>query len=78
MPTVLRVGGFRFFFYSSDRNEPPHIHVEKDNNTAKFWLIPIRLQESHGFSRKEINKILSIIEENIELLLRRWNEYFGN
>jgi hypothetical protein len=78
MPTVLRVGGFRFFFYSSDRNEPPHIHVEKDNNTAKFWLTPIRLQDSHGFSRKELNKILSIIEENIELILGRWNEYFDN
>ena len=78
MPTVLRIDGFRFFFYSSDRQEPIHIHVEKEGNAAKFWLIPIRLQESHGFSRKDLNKILKIIKNNEELLLRSWDEYFGD
>jgi len=78
MPTVLRINGFRFFFYSSDRNEPMHIHVEKENNTAKYWITPIRLQEGHGFSRKELNEILKIIKENRELIVRRWNEYFDN
>lgn len=78
MPTILRVDGYRLFFYSSDRSEPLHIHVEKDDNTAKFWLFPIRLQASHGFSRREINKILKIIEENHEFIERSWNEYFNN
>jgi len=78
MPTVLNIDGFRFFFYSSDWKEPIHIHVEKDNNTAKIWLNPKRLQRSHGFSRKEINRILNIIEENYEIIERCWNEFFKN
>ena len=60
MPTVLRIDGFRFFFYSSDNPEPPHVHVEKDDNSAKIWIDPIRLQDSHGFSRTDIGKILKI------------------
>ena len=46
MPTVLRVGPYRFFFYASDRREPPHIHVERDDKVAKFWLQPVRLERS--------------------------------
>src|SRR5262245_28222245 len=56
MPTVLRSGPYRFFFYSGDGNEPPHVHVERDDCEAKFWLDPVRLAHSHGFSRKEINR----------------------
>ncbi|MDE0213947.1 MAG: DUF4160 domain-containing protein, partial [Deltaproteobacteria bacterium] len=53
MPTVLRQGPYRFFFYSSDGQEPPHVHVEGDNDVAKFLLEPIRLQEAGGFRRAE-------------------------
>ncbi len=78
MPTVLRVGSYRFFFYSGDRNEPIHIHVESENNIAKVWLDPIRLQNSGGFSRSGINKILSIIFEHQKELVEAWNDYFSN
>jgi hypothetical protein len=78
MPTVLRSGPYRFFFYAGDRNELPHIHVERDDNKAKFWLGPVTLQNSGGFSRKEINKILKLVEENQEHLLRSWDEYFND
>lgn len=77
MPTVLRFGSYRFFFYAGDRDEPPHIHVERDNNRAKFWLEPVRLQNSGGFGRTEINRIQRIIEENRSDLLRSWNEDFN-
>lgn len=76
MPTVLRIGPYRFFFYAGDRSEPPHIHVEHNNNKAKFWLDPVRLQSSGEFSRKEINQIQKLVEENQKHLLRNWNEYF--
>ena len=76
MPTVLRIGPYRFFFYAAERNEPPHIHVERDDNTAKFWLDPVRLQRSGGFSRTEINRIQELIKEYEERLLRNWDEYF--
>jgi hypothetical protein len=76
MPTVLRVGPYRFFFYASDRQEPPHVHVERDDKVAKFWLQPVRLEGSGGFSRREINRIQKLVEKNVEKLLRCWNEYF--
>ena len=77
MPTVLRSGPYRFFFYAGDRDEPPHIHIERDDDKAKFWLEPVRLQNSGGFSRTEINRIQKLVEENRDDLLRSWNEYFN-
>ncbi len=78
MPTVLNIGSYRFFFYSSDQNEPPHIHVERDNHLAKFWLQPVRLQNSGGFKRKELNRIQELVEENQERFVEVWNEHFGD
>jgi hypothetical protein len=77
MPTVLRSGPYRFFFYAGDRDEPQHVHVERDDNKAKFWLNPARLQNSGGFSRMEINRVQKLVEENQEDLLRSWDEYFN-
>ena len=77
MPTVLRDGPYRFFFYSGDRDEPPHVHVERDDCEAKFWLDPVRLERSRGFSGKEINQIRAIIDGSRQDLLDRWNEYFN-
>jgi len=77
MPTVLRIGSYRFFFYAGDRDEPYHIHVEGDENIAKFWLDPIRLQYSSGFNRGEITKIEKIIKEHHSKLLEAWNDYFS-
>jgi uncharacterized protein DUF4160 len=78
MPTVLRAGPYRFFFYAGDREEPPHIHIERDDNTAKFWLDQVRLRESRGFSRIEIRRLQKVVEDKQEQLLRSWHEYFGD
>jgi len=78
MPTVRIEGPYRFFFYSGDGNEPAHIHIERGNMKAKFWLSPVRLQNSGGFSRSEINRIQRLVEENRESLLRGWNEFFSD
>lgn len=78
MPTVLRSGPYRFFFYAGDRDEPQHIHVERDDKIAKFWLSPVRLQNSGGFNRGEINRILKILIEHQTQLTEAWNEYFGH
>jgi hypothetical protein len=77
MPTALKTGPYRFFFYASDRDEPHHIHVERDDKVAKFWLDPIRLQNSYGFNRQEINRIQDIIQEHQKHLMEAWNDYFG-
>ena len=78
MPTIIRIGPYRFFFYTGDRDEPQHIHVERDDKIAKFWLNPIRLQSSGGFSRNEIIRIQQIIQEHQIQLIEVWNEYFGS
>ncbi|HEY3394091.1 MAG TPA: DUF4160 domain-containing protein [Lacipirellulaceae bacterium] len=77
MPTVLRSGPYRFFFYAGDRDEPPHIHVERDDNEAKFWLDPVRLQKSIGFARSELRRIERLVAENRQMLLDGWNEFFN-
>ena len=77
MPTILRIGPYRFFFYAGDRDEPLHVHVERDENVAKFWLNPIRLQSSGGFARREINRIHQLIMEHQDKLVEEWHEYFG-
>jgi hypothetical protein len=77
MPTVLRIESYRFFFYAGDRDEPPHVHIEGDDKIAKFWLEPVRLQTSGGFSRTEITRLHKLVEQNREHLLRQWNDYFG-
>lgn len=78
MPTVIKIRGYRFFFYSTDKEEPPHIHVEKDDRVAKFWLLPVRLQSSGGFSRAEINKIYKIVLKYERKLVEAWDEYFSD
>ena len=78
MPTILRDGTYRFFFYSSDRGEPPHVHIERETRGAKFWLKPVRLQQSRGFGRPEINRLEKLVKEQQEHLLRAWDEFFGN
>ena len=75
MPTVLRVGPYRFFFYAGDKDEPLHIHVERDDKVAKFWVDPVRLQRGRGFGRTEIAKIRKIIEQNRTKLMEAWDEY---
>jgi hypothetical protein len=69
MPTVLRVVPYRCFFYAGDREEPPHIHVERDDNIAKFWLEPVRLQNSGGYNRREIDRVRRLIEDNQQSIL---------
>jgi hypothetical protein len=76
MPTVLRSGPYRFFFYSNDREEPPHVHVERDENRAKFWLDPVRLSDSGGFGRMEINRLSKLVIEEESFFLRAWHEFF--
>ena len=78
MPTIMRVGPYRFFFYASDREEPVHVHVERDAELAKFWLIPVRLQHSVGFGRSELVKVENLVTEHSEVIVEAWNDYFTN
>ena len=77
MPTVLRVGPYRFFFVSLDRGEPPHVHVQRENRVAKFWLDPVALQRAGGYTRPELNLIAAKVHEHRDALLESWYEFFG-
>jgi len=77
MPTVLRVSGFRFFFYSLEGSEPAHIHVEHGDNTAKFWLEPVSVAESRGFRSHQLNRIRLMVIENRVRFLEAWNGHFS-
>jgi len=77
MPTVLRIRGFRFFFFSLEGNEPPHIHIEQWERFAKFWLDPISLVKSRGFRSGELSEIQRIVEEQQDFLMEKWNDYFS-
>ena len=77
MPTVLRSGPYRFFFYAGDRNEPAHVHVEHEKHKAKFWLDPVRLAQSGGFRGHELNHLQRLIQQNRQQLLNSWDEYLN-
>ncbi|MBK1630836.1 hypothetical protein CKO31_08785 [Thiohalocapsa halophila] len=78
MPTILRAGPYRFFFYAGDGGEPVHVHIERDDKVAKFWLDPIRLQNTGGFTRAELRRIRSIITAHQATLVEGWHEFFGD
>jgi hypothetical protein len=76
-PVILRVGPYRLYFYSHEPNEPPHVHVDRDEESAKFWLSPVGLAYNLGFSPNELRRIEAIVTENQQLLLEAWYGYFG-
>ena len=77
MPTVLRVDRFRFYFFSNELQEPPHIHVKAGGQQAKFWLVPIQLAANYGFNVRELGDIRRIIQDHVDELLGAWNDHFG-
>jgi hypothetical protein len=77
VPTVLRIGPFRFHFYSDERNEPPHIHVESPDGECKFWLAPIRLARNKGVTPRDLRTIEKLVYEHATLLKEKWDEIHG-
>jgi hypothetical protein len=77
MPRLFHEGPYRFFFYSDEGSEPPHVHVQRDDMVAKFWLVPVSLQGSGGFNRSEISRIRAIVVDRQEQLIEAWHDYFG-
>lgn len=81
MPVVLRIKGYRVWFYEADLNEPPHVHVGKAGNEAKFWMTPIALAKARGFHEHELNEIRRMLMENQGEIIAAWhkeNEKHGN
>jgi len=77
MPEVLRARGVRFFFFSREGHEPPHIHVERAEKYAKFWLEPVELAESRAFRSHELTEVRKMVEDHQEEFILAWNEHFS-
>ncbi|MEN8174045.1 MAG: DUF4160 domain-containing protein [Chloroflexota bacterium] len=77
MPTVLRIGPYRFYFYSHEPNEPPHVHVDRDNLSAKFWLGSVQLARNIGFPPQELSRLEKMVKDHQEELMEKWNGYFS-
>lgn len=80
MPTVLRFGPYRFFFFSNENGEPAHIHIhiQREKMLAKFWLKPVALASSTRFAPKELRKLEQLVVENRDTFLEAWNGYFSS
>lgn len=76
MPTVLQVGPYSFIFFSSDRGEPPHIHVKRDRQLAKFWLNPVQLAKNRGFKDHELRDAARLVQQYEQDFLEAWHDYF--
>ena len=76
MPNVFRIGPYKFYFYSHDLREPPHIHVDRDKQSAKFWLTPVALAYNLGFRPHELRTIERLINKHRDTLLEGWNDNF--
>ncbi len=78
MPTLFTINGYRFFFFSNEGSEPIHVHIEKNEKYAKFWLYPVSLARNKRFISSELNTILNIISKRSAEIEEKWNEYFNN
>jgi hypothetical protein len=76
VPTILMVGPYRMYFYSHEPNEPPHVHIDRDEQSAKFWLDKVALARNLGFGPAELRRVHRLVAENRALLLEKWNERF--
>lgn len=78
MPTVYRYGGYRFFFYSNEGSERPHIHIQRGEDVAKFWLTPeVERVDSFGMNSHELAKLESVVRSKRTFLERKWHDFFG-
>jgi hypothetical protein len=77
MPAVLRLGRFRFFFFSNEGQEPAHIHAKAGDDEAKFWLVPVQLAVNYGFNARELSRIQRLVGKHRNEFLEAWDEYFS-
>ncbi|QLA17134.1 DUF4160 domain-containing protein [Desulfolutivibrio sulfoxidireducens] len=77
MPTVLRDGPYRLYFFSHEPSEPAHVHVDCGDFSAKFWLVPVSLARNYGFSPRELKRLHELVETHKTLLMEAWHGHFG-
>ncbi|MBF8277541.1 MAG: uncharacterized protein HW390_2614 [Candidatus Brocadiaceae bacterium] len=76
VPTII-IEGYKIRFYSSDGNEPPHVHVLRGEKEAKIWLQSMVVERNHRYNKSELNRILKVVQQNRVKLLEIWNAHFN-
>jgi hypothetical protein len=76
MPTILRTNGFRVYFYSHEPGEPPHVHIDRGDCSAKVWLQPVLLASSAGFPARELTEVLHLVRTHQTTFLEAWHGFF--
>jgi hypothetical protein len=77
-PTVARIGPYRFYFFSHEPHEPPHVHVDREQYSAKFWLEPVALARNLGYAARELREIETLVSQYRQMLLEAWDDFFGD
>jgi hypothetical protein len=77
VPTIARIGPYRFFFFANEGLEPPHVHVQRDRCLAKFWLRPVALTSASGFAGRELGRLHGLVEEHRDQFEEAWHEFFA-
>ena len=78
MPTIFVIGPYRFYFYSHESNEPPHVHIDREGLSAKFWIKRVSLAKNLGFRQNELIALQKLVLEHQKQLIDKWAEYFGS
>ncbi len=78
MPTILKAGPYRFYFFSHETDEPPHVHVDRENCSAKFWIETGALARNTGLRPHELREVQAIVHERRQEFLEAWNGHFGS
>ena len=78
MPTILRLNGFRLFFYSNEGGKIPHVHVEYQSSVAKFWINPVDLSGNFGMNASELSKAFELVSKHEKQILEEWNAFFSH
>lgn len=78
MPTLLRSGPYKFYFYSHEPGEPPHVHIDRDDQSAKVWLHDCSVAMNIGFSARELNVIQGLVRSHRAAFEKRWHEFFSS
>ena len=77
-PTVLRVKGYRFYFFSREEKRP-HVHVQHNTGEAKLWLDPtIEVAQNWGLSKQRLTAALRLAREHADEIRRAWQTHFGS
>lgn len=77
MPTILKIRGYRFFFYSNEGLEPCHVHIAGYGGETKFWIPSCEVVWSYNFNAKQLREIMEIIKENLNTIEEKWYEHFN-